>query len=491
MKIDYQAALTEQTDLSLRSEMLANLTDEDARLATWSPARGRTRFTAIIHDVVFPEDGEIKRHGNVTVEPTYIERATEVARAAGRGLALIHTHPCGVGWQKPSDVDIENEQVLLGRSTYGVTGLPLVGLILSGEGRWGARVYPVDRSGVVRCEECSAVRVVGRLLHVHFNPELIPPPEMVRAQRRTRTMWGDLSQAQIMRLRVGVIGAGSVGGIVAEVLARVGIGHLTLMDFDVVEDHNLDRLIYATKKDVRTRARKVSVLEPHLRASSTTPGFKIEPRIESIVEETGFLDALDCDVLFSCVDRNWPRQVLNHVAYSCLIPVVDGGVSIRLRDEGQLAHAVYRAQTVGPSRPCLLCLGMYDAGRIQMERDGVLEDPQYIESLGEEGRRQLEQERQNIMPFATGLASLEVLQFAELVTGVAQWGDLGMQQFDFLNGDLQSDHGRKCHPECEYVRMVGEGMLRPPVLGEDKARSAVEKSLGRRKGSRLLRRRGA
>ncbi len=284
-----------------------------------------------------------------------------------------------------------------------------------------------------------------------------------------------------MRLHVGIIGTGSVGSLVAEILSRMGVGSLTLMDFDIVEDRNLDRLLHATRRDAKSKARKVAVLYPYIREAATTPAFKLRPSFSSVTEEEGYKEALDCDVLFSCVDRNWPRQVLNHIAYSCLIPVIDGGVSIILDDGGELVHAVYRAQTVGPHRPCLLCLGMYDAGRIQMERDGVLEDPQYIESLGEEGRRQLEQERQNIMPFASGLASLESLQFVELVTGVAQWGDVGMQQFDFLNGDLQSDHNRKCHRDCEYSRMVGSGSLRPPYLGTDKTKLGVEKSLLRRR----------
>jgi molybdopterin-synthase adenylyltransferase len=481
--MEYQIALTEGMDLELRSQLLSNLDDEDARLAIWSPAQGSSRLTAVLATIVEPEPGEVKRHGNVTVENSYIERATEKARSSGRGLALIHTHPGGAGWQCPSGIDQTNERELLGRGTFGVTGQPLIGLILSGEGRWSGRFYPVDKRGTVRREECSAVRVVGKTLNIHFNPRAKPPPKMTNRQLRSRTMWGELRQADIMRLHVGIIGAGSVGGIVAEILARMGVGRITVFDFDVVEDHNLDRLLFATREDARSKVRKASLLERHLPRSATTLPSKVTGAVASIVEEEGYRLALDCDVLFSCVDRNWPRQVLNHISYTCLIPVIDGGVSIRIAASGELIHAVYRAQTVGPSRPCLMCLGMYDGGRIQLEREGMLDQPAYIEQLGEEGKRQLEQERQNIMPFATGLASLETLQFSELMTGIAGWGDLGLQQFDLLNADLQSDHGRKCHADCEYSRMLGKGSLIPPYLGVDQTKLALERSLSRRSKS--------
>ncbi len=68
------------------------------------------------------------------------------------------------------------------------------------------------------------------------------------AQLRTVSAWGARQQADLVRLRVGVIGAGSVGGFVGEALTRSGFEDVVLIDFDHIEEKKLDRLLYASSK---------------------------------------------------------------------------------------------------------------------------------------------------------------------------------------------------------------------------------------------------
>jgi tRNA A37 threonylcarbamoyladenosine dehydratase len=49
----------------------------------------------------------------------------------------------------------------------------------------------------------------------------------------------------LKRARVAVIGLGGVGGIAAETLARSGVGHLLLCDFDRIESSNINRQVIA------------------------------------------------------------------------------------------------------------------------------------------------------------------------------------------------------------------------------------------------------
>ena len=50
--------------------------------------------------------------------------------------------------------------------------------------------------------------------------------------------------------KVCVIGCGGIGGYVIEMLARIGIGYLTVVDMDVFEESNLNRQILSSEKNL-------------------------------------------------------------------------------------------------------------------------------------------------------------------------------------------------------------------------------------------------
>ena len=105
------------------------------------------------------------------------------------------------------------------------------------------------------------------------------------------------------------------------------------MDFDIVEVHNLDRLIGAAPRDAYLRRPKIHVAGREATVAATADRYSIEVSDRSICEPEGLRLALDHDLIFCCVDRPWPRAVLNSLAYSDLIPVIDGGIAIDTFDD--------------------------------------------------------------------------------------------------------------------------------------------------------------
>lgn len=76
---------------------------------------------------------------------------------------------------------------------------------------------------------------------------------------RTRTLVGEDGMRKLHASSVLIVGLGGVGGCVFEMLARAGIGKLTVVDGDVFETSNLNRQILSSVRDIGTRKTQVAV----------------------------------------------------------------------------------------------------------------------------------------------------------------------------------------------------------------------------------------
>ncbi len=344
-----------------------------------------------------------------------------------------------------SDDDVAAERGYAAQASS-MTGLPLLGMTLAGDGHWSARFWERVARGEYERRPCETVRVVGERLSVTYDEKRRPAPGFRPELERTVSAWGQDAQTDLARLRVGIVGAGSVGALVAEALARTGVEDLLLLDFDTVKVVNLDRLLHARRRDAVLARSKVETLKRALLCSATAASPRIEALELSVVEEKGFRAALDCDVLFSCVDRPWPRAALNLIAYAHLIPVVDGGIRVLTAGGRRLSAADWKAHVAAPGRRCLECLGQYDPGLVATERDGLLDDPAYVQGLPLDHPVR---GNQNVFAFSMSAASLEVLQLLSMAIAPGGHGDIGAQNYHFVTGDIDVDD-RRCEPNCFY-----------------------------------------
>lgn len=464
--IEWSVALTDSVNLALRDHLLKGDGEEDLLFALWTPSPGAFRFTSLIHTPVPPLAGDHQRHGNASFNTQYFERVCKLAASQpGCGIAFMHSH-LGPGWQGMSDDDVRAE-LKIASATAGLTDLPLVGLTVGTDATWSARMWPYAGNKVYRREWCSSVRSVGSQLRVDFMDAMRPQPVFRELFKRTVTVWGERNHAIMARLRIGIVGLGSVGSLVAEMLARMGLTSFVLIDFDEVQAHNLDRLVGATQADIGVL--KVAVAERQIRQSATADQIEVSAVPYSVAEETGYRAALDCDVIFSCVDRPRARSILNHLAYAHLIPVIDGGVDVRFK-RGEFSGVDWQLQTITPGRACLECLGTFLPSDVATEIEGKLDDPSYLRGLPADHRLK---RNENVFPFSANLASLEVLQLVALVTGIGGMTDFGVQRYRYLPGTLETDVERSCRPRCEYVELTAQGDRYFQLFGRDLAAEAA------------------
>ena len=463
-------AMTAVNENALVRRLVRDDDQEDICLATYRPSTGLTRRTALIRAVLPPEPGDRLVHGNATVTADYILRGAEIAQQDGSGLVLLHSHPGATRWQPMSllDRDCEASYANLARE---LTGLPLVGMTLATRDRtWSSRHWDVGVGHSVNCTHCTNVRVIGDRFTVSWNDALHPPPASNKHQTRTVSAWGEKRQSDLIRRKILVVGAGSVGLDVLVRLVASGLCQVTVMDFDLIEPHNLDRLIGATRRDVCLKRSKIHVARRQAISAATFHAFHIECSDLSVCEPEGLKLALDHDLVFSCVDRSWPRAVLNSMAYSDLIPVIDGGIAIDTFDSCGMRNATWRSHVVRPGQPCMSCNRQLDLGLVALEKQGLLDDPAYIHGIGQ-GHSPV---NPNVAPLSVSVVASLLAQYVSFSVAPSGLGDPGPLQYVLSTHHLEHRNDTTS-PHCpvEMAEAVGDKRVCLTGIHEDAKRKRM------------------
>ena len=119
-----------------------------------------------------------------------------------------------------------------------------------------------------------------------------------------------------------IIGLGGLGTNVAVHLAGAGIDKMYLCDFDMISQSNLNRQFMYTADDVGSY--KCSVLKKRLSLYAPQP--EIAEINEKITDVSQLHHLKKCDILFSCVDNNEARLILEDFCRANNIPLVHGGI---------------------------------------------------------------------------------------------------------------------------------------------------------------------
>lgn len=130
-------------------------------------------------------------------------------------------------------------------------------------------------------------------------------------------------QERLSSARVAVLGLGGLGGGVCEMLARIGVGHLTLIDGDVFEASNLNRQLLCTEALVGTP--KAEAAEKRIHAVNSL--VQVTP-VAAYADKTNLFDMITgSDLVVDCLDSIHGRFMLQDAAKKAQIPVVAGAIA--------------------------------------------------------------------------------------------------------------------------------------------------------------------
>lgn len=157
-----------------------------------------------------------------------------------------------------------------------------------------------------------------------------------RYQRNIATV-GFKGQIRLLKARAGVLGAGGLGGLVVELLARMGFGSLVVIDGDSFSDSNLNRQILSTERNLgQNKAEAAARRAAEINGAVTV---QTVPRRGDAANLVEFFDG--CALALDCLDNLTSRFVLEQACGRLKIPLIHAAIAGLV---GQLA-------VIDPGRP--------------------------------------------------------------------------------------------------------------------------------------------
>ena len=155
-------------------------------------------------------------------------------------------------------------------------------------------------------------------------------------------------QEKLKNSKVLLVGAGGLGCPIGLYLAAAGVGSITVMDFDLVDNSNLQRQVAFENNDIGLP--KAEVLCARMR--ELNPHIDVKAKCEALDESNAMKLFRDHDLIVDGSDNFTTRYLVNDASYLSKVPLVSAAVS---RYSGQIS--VYNLEE---ESPCYRCLFPHD-----------------------------------------------------------------------------------------------------------------------------------
>jgi hypothetical protein len=277
------------------------------------------------------------------------------------GVVTFHTHPLAGNEVAFSPYD-DSQDPLLVENLQELWPTTLLCSVVLGQSSQQGRVWmsPNEQSPlgslIAVGKELQYLRLAGLPAR--------PAPSPSEIFDRAAAITGAGAMALLARMTAVVVGASGTGSLTCELLARAGCKKILVIDHDVVKSANLNRILYATTEDAKQRRPKAEVLKRGI--ESLGLGCEVVAIVGSVLDNNITRLLNEADVVFGCVDKDYPRILLCQYAYQHLVPYIDVGAEIGGDKEG-IVSTDARMNYVAPGRWCLRCTGLVTARRLAFE----------------------------------------------------------------------------------------------------------------------------
>ncbi len=388
-------ALTAEMLVSLREQLLREKDEACAVLFGRASMRDGRLVRIVVREIQWMNPGDYLKRTEIAavLRPEVVAAIAQRSRRTGESVVFVHSHPSEI--HHFSAVDDCGERVLAEFFAGRTPGVIHAAMLVTPE---------VTLARQLGSKESLCVAGVGAQL-VWGSKTTRGPGEA--AFDRQERLFGGEGQQRLRDLRVGIVGLGGTGSVVLEQLAHLGVGSFLLIDPDIVEETNLNRLVGAVRSDVG-RAKVDVAAAQALKISATA---KIETNVGSVLLTKVAEVLADTDFVFCCTDSHGSRAVLNQLAYQYLVPVIDMGVVI-VAPSGRVSHIAGRTQMLAPGLSCLQCGKLLnpEAVRVDLMTDYERAADPYIVGVHDPAPA--------VISLNATMASMAITMFLSAVAGV-------------------------------------------------------------------------
>lgn len=366
-------------------------------------AKGHPIFLA--REAILMEDADLAGPFRLSLDLKLESLLVVINKAIKDKKALVeaHSHPFS-DYPSFSASDKQGFREFVPYMVDSIKGVPYAATV------WAKRgISGVCWSAWPQKEEEVEITLIGDVLVKTLSRSRAGSLDSGRYDRQIRA-FGKEGQAAIVSLKVGIVGLGGIGCHVAQQLAYLGVRDLTLVDSQVVDPTNLNRLVGATADDIGKA--KVEVISRLVK--KILPDAILHPIYQDLRSSEAFESMKSVDVIFGCVDNDGARLVLNELSLAYLVPYIDSGVEIEMSD-GKVEQVGGRVNLVLPDGPCLHCMRQLDLEEARIALSPAAE----IQRARAQGYIRGDDEPSPSVVSLNGIvASLAVTEFTNLATGI-------------------------------------------------------------------------
>lgn len=429
--------------------------NEAVAVALCGRRRGTRAHTLLVHDLVLiPHRDCSMRTPDGVIWPTRLALPL-LERAAPEGMAILKMHSHPGGYSRFSPVDDASDKDFFA-SVFGWIDFddPHASAVMLPGGRMFGRAVMLDGS----FQPVRTIAVAGDDLQFWHSSTHSEDAEFVT---RHAQLFGEETIARLRRLSVAVVGCSGTGSPVVEMLARLGVGRLVLVDPDVVEEKNLNRILNATREDALLGELKVRVLGRAIARMGL--GTSVSLVAKNIVDPAAIAAVADCDVVFGCMDGAFGRNVVNRLCCFYNIPYFDIGIALDSDGLGGIDEASGHVHYVQPDGSSLRDRRVYTPDQVRAEGLRMSDPAEYRRQTGEGYIRGVREDRPAVISINMQMAATAVNEFLARLHPyrLASNSDFAEVHTSFFQGEHYRNADGK--PLPAMARLAGRGDVVPPL----------------------------